>query len=270
MSESARQIHPLEHQGSRQTERMDPTLNPDNIEIDGRNAEQLIEFSRKFSSLLKFPTLDGRELNWSAFFTTLGDGGIEAIESNKELSPHAALFLAFLRLYDISRHHLNELSRKHLDFFYREVLGLKPRNPESDCAHLLFELARNRNQVEVPEATNLKAGDLRYETTRELFANKATITRLHSIYRDDAGQGRLHYALAANSSDGEGAEIEHEPPSWQAFGHPLLPRMKVGFAFAGPILMLAEGTRNIELTLSLDMDPDAVKSLSSNDISYME
>ena len=47
---------------------------------------------------------------------------------NDTHEPHYALFLAFLRLSNM-RSSGNTLTQRHLDFYYRVILGLKERAP---------------------------------------------------------------------------------------------------------------------------------------------
>ena len=40
--------------------------------------------------------------------------------------PHLGLLFTFLRLFSPFQNDLNELTQKHLDFFYQDVLKIKP------------------------------------------------------------------------------------------------------------------------------------------------
>lgn len=246
-----------QHAAVSQQQRANPALDPGSVAIDGRDPQQLLDYLRRLAPSLRFPTADGRELDWSGLFEALDgltgpDGELLGTDS-AQVPPQIALLMAFVELYQQSRRQLNRLSAEHLAFYYRQVLGLRPRPPQPDRVHLLFELARNRQLLQIPAGSAALAGDLQYLLGDQLFADHAGIERLHSVFRDPI-DGRLHYALASDSADGLGAALEPEGASWPAFGDRQLPLMGVGFALAGPVLMLAEGQRSIELRLELDID----------------
>jgi len=255
-----------QHAAVSQQQRANPALDPGSAVIDGRDPQQLLDYLRRLAPALRFPTADGRELDWSGLFEVLdgltGPDGEQLGPDSSQVPPQIALLLAFVELYQQSRRHLNQLGAEHLAFYYRQVLGLQPRPPQPDRVHLLFELARNRQLLQIPAGSAALAGELQYLLGDELFADHAGIERLHSVFRDPI-DGRLRYALASNSADGLGAVLEPEGSSWPAFGDRQLPLMPVGFALAGPVLMLAEGKRSIELRLDLDIDSDNVGRTAS-------
>jgi hypothetical protein len=52
---------------------------------------------------------------------------LTTLESYDSHAPHYALFLAFLHLFRFDQTHINTITQRHLDFYYKEVLGLQPR-----------------------------------------------------------------------------------------------------------------------------------------------
>ena len=62
----------------------------------------------------------------------------------------------------------------------------------------------------------------------------------------------------ADSADGLGAPLAATAPHWPPFGRAGLPAAPVGFAFASPLLRLAEGERSIRLKLRLSGLPSGV------------
>src|SRR5262249_11894977 len=53
--------------------------------------------------------------------------------------PHYALFLAFLSLHEYARRSMNTLTSRHLDFYFRRILGLKEQAAEPGEVHLLAD-----------------------------------------------------------------------------------------------------------------------------------
>ena len=211
--------------------------------------------------------------------------------------PHYGLFLAFLRLYERVRAESNTLTARHMDFYYREVLRLKEKGAQPAHVHLLGELAKQVPAHLLAEGTLVKAGkdatgkDALFELTRSTVLNQATIGALQTLYRHDAEKvggvaghdaGRLYASPVANSSDGLGAALPADQPSWHPFHNKRyadgvlarieMPLATVGFAVASHYLLLAEGTRDIDIALQLegagpagDMAADAVCLLSTSD-----
>ncbi len=187
----------------------------------------------------------------------------ETLTDYPEHPPHMALLLAFLQLLEHARDHLNTLTEAHLDFYYREVLGLTTRAAEPDQVHQLFELAKSFKTHTLAEDTFLKAGkdstgvDLLYATDSELVVNRAVLDEDHGlktvfVEKDTDGVVVNVYAAPdADSADGEGAAIEDEDGKWETFGGTSMPDAEIGFAVASPMFLLAEGTRTITLTFRL-------------------
>lgn len=184
--------------------------------------------------------------------------------------PHITLFVCFLLLFQHARDSVNNLTKRHLDFYYQKVLSLKKNEQAPDKAHLLFELAENYTSYALPKGTLLKAGKdddgkaLSYELTEETVVNKATVDQLKTIYIDPSANYKVYAAAKANSADGEGGEFGKDSNgNWTPFGSTDIPEAKVGIGIASPILLLKEGDRTITITLELD-DSVALTSLPNS------
>ncbi|MGL5891347.1 MAG: hypothetical protein ACRC3B_15765, partial [Bacteroidia bacterium] len=129
----------------------------------------------------------------------------------------AGLFLTFIQLFGYAQQHLNKLTQRHLDFYFDRVLKLQRKPAVADSVHLIFELAANVAQYEIPEGTLLKAGKdalgkpLSYGADDTLVFNKAQANEFKSIYiqRDKASDfsteyTRIYASPVANSTDGIG------------------------------------------------------------------
>ncbi len=180
----------------------------------------------------------------------------ELLTGRDDHQPHYALFLAFAELMELSRGHLNTLTGRHLDFYYKEVLKLAPNASKPDKVHLLFELVKNRETAQLKAGTLFKgkneAGQaVQYALDEELVANRATIEALQAVRHSiNDTQKRLYAWPEINSSDGIGGEITATDGQW----HPFLSDTgvtslaEVGFAIASNYLLLREGNREITLT----------------------
>jgi hypothetical protein len=206
-----------------------------------------------------------------------GDALEQSFTAQDAHEPHYGLFLAFLRLYERVRAESNTLTARHMDFYYREVLRLKEKGAQPAHVHLLGELARQVPAYLLAEGTLVKAGkdasgkEALFELTRSTVLNQATIAALQTLYRHDAEKvsgaaghdaGRLYASPVANSSDGAGAPLPAGQPSWHPFHNKRyadgalagidMPPATIGFAVASHYLLLAEGTRDIEIAIALE------------------
>jgi hypothetical protein len=260
MSEKCQNTNLHSRGGTSQQQRLLNSLLPDYVAVDERKLDDLKSFVKKYAEQIHFydqnNTVAG---DWVSYFEKKAD-------PDQRTEPHYALFLAFLQLFKIAQDDLNQITRKHLEFYYRDVLKLKERPEVADQAFIIFELAKNVEQHLVNEGTLLKAGkdsdgkNLNYELNRDLVVNRAKVAELKALYKDT--DGRLYKSPVANSADGEGEELETSEKNWRTFGKPdgAWPdqdrmQAEVGFAIASPLLFLKEGDREIIITLTVESSP---------------
>jgi hypothetical protein len=186
----------------------------------------------------------------------------EVLERHPAHAPHAALLLAFLSLYRRAQTQLNTLTKRHLDFYYREVLRLVPLPEVPDRVHLVFEPAKGVERFRLAKDTALNAGKdatgvaLAYALDDELVVNRARLhpEGLKTVFVQKKATGEvvnIYAAPRADSADGLGAEIEGEEKKWEGFGAATMPHAEIGFAIASPMFFLADGARSLTLTFRL-------------------
>ncbi len=165
--------------------------------------------------------------------------------------PHYALFLAFLKLFGHAQDSLNQFGKRHLDFYYKEVLRLQNKPAKPDTAFLTFELQKAVSQHKLTKGTLFKGGkdsagaERQYALLEDVVLNKAKVARLHAAQLRD---GRLLVAPEAASADGHGEPIASPDKSWATFGNTrMAPTDGAGFAIASHMLFLGEGTRTVTL-----------------------
>jgi hypothetical protein len=200
--------------------------------------------------------------------------------------PHYALFLAFLRLFEYVRAESNTLTRRHLDFYYREILRLKEKPAQPGQVHLLIELAKHAALRECKAGELFKAGkdnigrDLFFANDHDVVVNQAKVVALKTLYRhsdenigaiitnsvyndkfrassrhlflhNNFNHGRIYALPVANAGD----------QSWHPFFNKVynegvlqeiqMPEAEIGFAVASHYLLLAEGHRTITVQFTL-------------------
>lgn len=209
-------------------------------------------FDRLFQALERVSRESGQYLN-------------ESLTSFDQHPPHYALWLTFLRLFNVSQQHLNTLTKRHLDYYYSDILQLALRKGEPHKVHVLFEPNKNiASHLLVAEDTLFKGGkddsgqEVSYQLDEDMVVNQAKVVSLKSLYRPSLpldGARLLHpfAASVTNSQDGSGEPLVKDHLQWKPFG-PLAGQAdaRIGFAVADKQLFLREGHRTIELKVQFD------------------
>lgn len=259
----------LQRDGTSQQQRLLKALLPEYVAVDERKIKDLEEFAKKLAAEIRYYNeSNSHDGDWVEFFT-------KSVDPGQQTDPHYALFHAFLQLFRIAQDDLNQLTRKHLDFYYRDVLGLKEKAAEPDQVFMILSLAKHVNAHLVTKGTQLKAGkdrigkELIYKTDKDIVVNKGNVKEIKSIYKNP--QSRIYGSPVANSADGAGAKIETAEMSWRTFGKPegnvSRAQAEVGFAFASPLLFLEGGDRELTITLQLK-DTGIAAILAGLDLRY--
>jgi len=215
--------------------------------------------------------------NFYAFFNALialKDAARSALPlSLKSKSHHASigLYIAFAHLYQRAQKKLNRFPQRHLDFYYRQVLKVHPRERVADSSYLIFRVNKEGHSVWVPAKTAFVAGiddlkqDVIYSSENDLLVNDTQVVLLKTLYfaRNplSSPENSMDFASAAKINTLpmlETSAEEEVQKSWPVFGAPKTEAGQrhfedaaVGFVLASPVLALKEGDR--EITLSIKM-----------------
>ena len=190
--------------GTSQSERLLAALNPKYAPVDERTTVDLLNFAKAYARELKYISVDNiHDGNWSGLFTGNDGNPIDlqaaydyiqrpddfsAEQAHDYARPHFALLLVFLELLSYSRRQLNALTRRHLEFCYRDVLCMARKKAIPDQVHVLVELESDTPQQRLPAGAEVLAGEdhlgqpLIYITERELIASQIDIAQLRSLY----------------------------------------------------------------------------------------
>lgn len=192
-------------------------------------------------------------------------------------TPHYGLFLTFTKLFKTVQDDLNHYTQRHLDFYFKDVLQLRNKNPLPDSVHLTFELQKTAQQQLLKKGILFKGGkdntgkEISYALTEDVVLNKATVAKIHAQQIDLANHKPLKAFPIANSEDGEGAKLISADKSWFTFGNPKSKKTaKTGFAIASNILFLNEGTRNIVVGVTFENSIPGLKSFKRRKLSCFE
>lgn len=279
MTKNCEHIFLLNHGGTGQGERDKKSLDPENLKLNDFSLSNWMEFAHTFAKEINyFSTQDANNplSNWKDFFIEKDkiENFLSEIDSGTELTPHLTLFVCFLNLLEHSKTRFNGITKRHLNFYYKEILQIEKKKPIADSVHLIFEVAKNISATKIDKNTSLEAGKdangkkLQYTTDSEAIVNKIEVTSLKSIYhhiqQKPSEKNALYVASAVNSLDGKGKAFKEEP-QWLPFGFPehykptaVLETPKLGFAIAAPTLNLTEGDRDILVKYTISTAINAV------------
>lgn len=256
----------LKRGGLDQSERIRASLAPDQLHLMNFGLKDWMQFAYHFSKdVLFYDTSDDQFPvgNWEAFFEDNADLEtlLETYQENNKLTPHLTLFICFIKLLDFSKESFNQITNRHLDFYYEEILQIAKLEAEADQVYLLFELAKNIESANIPMGTEFD-GDKDsldkkriYTLTEQFIPNKSKITSFKSIYVAPENDTDFIQAIkaspVANSTDGLGKPLKAEPPVWFPFGYKdasvsgfeNMPNASLGFAVSGNTLLVQEGKR---------------------------
>ena len=269
--------NPLQRDGTSQNQRMLEALDPSSAKIHEFQVRDWMLFAQYYARELNYYTITNDQVpqgNWTNFLKTENEiesflNKIQEKDFTPGIEPHLALFLSFLKLMQVAQDQMNGLTKKHLDFYYKNVLQLKNNPAVEDKVVLIFELAKNVSSYKLEDDTLFDAGKdkgtppkpLEYIINEGPVIYPAKVELLKSVFHEQ--NKSVRYAEVANSADGSGAALDKNNPVWYGFGFdkvPIekdsnvfirLPAAKLGFALASPILLLAQGQRTI--TVSFDL-----------------
>lgn len=203
-------IPPLasDRDGTSQAQRPLPALQTDYVGIDEHNLQDQLAFAHAFAKELNYFNADNvKEGDWRKLFNPEDLKGTDFAAWLQQIEdfvkqpenfadarfynlhrPHFVLFLTFLQLLGNTQAQLNQLTARHLDFYYQQVLNFKKMPPQSDRVNVLVGLSKQADSALLPKGSLLSAGkdslgkELVYSTDSDLVVNSAKIARLSSVY----------------------------------------------------------------------------------------
>lgn len=208
-------------------------------------------------------------------------------ELEKKHTPHLALLFAFLKLFQHLQHDLNKYTRKHLDFFYKQVLKLKSRDAIPDKVHIVFEIQKQLDKylfkkgLLVKDGKDVNKAEILFALDDEIVVNKTQAAEKRTLFvnnQDLAGETYVEGVyIAPNAEKADG--ILHDfadglPKSFATLGAKYskykdpektsvsaYPNARIGFILASPVLLLNEGTRNITISLACQLEPSCTDTV---------
>jgi hypothetical protein len=182
----------------------------------------------------------GLLLSWKNFTKSAIDFQLNSYPKH---APQYTLFLSFLKLLSLAQAKLNEYTKDHLDFYYKDVLRTENQNAKPDYVHLTVEPFEPKPFL-MPKGTVFIAGKNSigqkkfYESTADQAVNGIKLHSFLSMHRKDDSYFKTD--LLAYNAKNKG--FNAFTTAQQSY--------KEGIMIASPIFYLQSGERIITLTFN--------------------
>ncbi|MGQ1786259.1 hypothetical protein [Saccharicrinis sp. GN24d3] len=202
----------------------------------------------------------------------------EELSNYQNHHPHIALLISFFKLFKHLQNDINQLTQKHLDFYYLDLLHQQKRKLNTGTAIIELQLIDGVQQVTINTGENcefLFGEDQKHNfvTSTEMQINKAKIAELRTLYKSD-------YYPFSNSSEHENFSLNNlfEEDILTDAGNPVNANIvkrteypatlgqaqvqndlawttqrwsHIGIIVSSPALILEKGKQNIRLTFKI-------------------
>ena len=184
--------------------------------------------------------LFGMLLSWKS----LAEKAVDfQLTKNDKHSPHFALFLTFLKLLSIAQEHQNNFTKRHLDFYYKEVLKTELQAAKPDFVHLIIE-SKNNEPFLLSTNTLFQAGKntagnpKHYKAVADYTINNIKLNSVSSTFDSEEKRSKADLLPTIDQNNAfnifsENAEIYNE-----------------GIGIASPLLLMQTGDRTIKIELN--------------------
>jgi len=138
----------ISREGTEQQQRYIDALNPDFFKLNDFNLKDWMQFAYRFAKHINyFDTLDDQNASgdWTNFFKKESelDSFLDTVNKGLDVTPHLALFVCFIKLLEITQGHFNKLTKRHLDFYYQNILKIQKQEATPDKVHVISEYPEN-------------------------------------------------------------------------------------------------------------------------------
>jgi len=192
-------------------------------------------------------------------------------------TPHMGLLIAFLELYKHLQAQINKIPKRHLDFYYRQILGVQVLPAVPDKVHIFLEPVPHILSFTIEKGQVLLANvharkePLQYMLEETVKVHNIKIMSLHTLFvsdylqisapaldqqdiREAQAYLAVHPVIQPADLEKEGTVIR----PWPLLGedqHDLSPSRRtmedtdIGFIVGSPVLYLQEGSRQVTIKL---------------------
>jgi hypothetical protein len=198
--------------------------------------------------------------------------------------PHISMLKTFAHLYGHLQQQINELPKRHLNFYYNQFLNIKAAPAVPDKVHVFFNPATTGQQVLIDKGEILIAEDvsnngkpIKYRTTQGLLVTNAKIEKIHTLFISNYTR-KANFKTNAGLQDIIDAKVfkaSHPvinpedfsspyttPAAWPVLGEDQLVKENskinmqpadIGFALSSPLFYQPEGNRSFKVIFHLSV-----------------
>lgn len=189
---------------TKQSDRLPEGLQSDYINIDERTFEDLVAQMAEYARSVKFyeeGNLNNYVSDWRCFFEDIYQyedaennikaglkiAELERLQEEGNIKPHMALMLSFLKMYQLQQQNLNRITERHLDYYYKEMLGFTPKQGTTGKVIVFPTINKKDEEVVIPKGTLFDAGkdanggSIYYASANELTVSKAKVSEAKYI-----------------------------------------------------------------------------------------
>ena len=209
----------------------------------------------------------------------------KSIEENPNHKAHVGLLITFFKLYKYVQDDLNTLSKKHLDFYYHNILKQEFNGVVAKNMHVYFQIDENIDFLSLDKGKLIVAGqnddgsDIIYQTEEEIILNNTVVSELITLFlsRNNYFEYNSRHKLvsgifskvhcsdsAAVNAFNENNEVFStlgEDQILKTDQEKTMNNARVGFAIASPSLVLGRSKR--EILFNFSFTTDSIKYLSN-------
>ena len=112
----------------------------------------------------------------------------KSYNENDNHNPQVGLLLSFLELFKYHQNEINNFTKRHLDYYFKDLLKQKPHPKKPDQVHVDIEIDENIDSLVIYEDEPLIAGqdengdDIIYRTNHEIVLNNTKVSEISSLY----------------------------------------------------------------------------------------
>ncbi len=204
-----------------------------------------------------------------------------AVSNDGNMEPHISLIITFLHLYSHLQKQINGITKKHLDYYYYQILQLTPRPAHPDSTYLLLELANGVDELLVKTGTTFiaKPGGnppaIEYFTKKDFVINRAIIKELKTVFIENTTPNSKQHQLdtiiyKSDNPLNDVKSIIKNPdtvPHWSIFGESQRDLSRAdatmhyalsGFVISSPLLYQPEGNRDLTILIYFKNQPGSI------------
>jgi len=182
---------------------------------------------------------------------------------------HIGLLYGFLKSYKLIQNRFNQLPKRHLDYYYKTILKLKPLSAQPDFTYLFVKLVpglpflKIKSEMPFIASQDENGNDIIYESTQEFNLSSAKIAELKTLLFNKSDviiplkNAKMVTGIYMDSIlPAEVNNSVHNPKGWPLCGKPLLYEKHkalpdMGWAIGAPIFFLDSGDRQIKVSFEI-------------------